>query len=103
MRNKKLTPVHPGEVLREEFLIPLGLTPYAVALALNVPRTRIERIVREETSVTAETAILLGKYLNTSPLFWINLQGQYDIETAQDSMGGDTKRIVPAVSQKTAA
>ena len=59
---KKLPPVHPGEILREEFLVPLKLTPYAVAAALNVPRTRIERIAREEKPVTADTALRLGKF-----------------------------------------
>ncbi|MET4291604.1 addiction module HigA family antidote [Bradyrhizobium sp. LB8.2] len=59
---RKLPPIHPGEILREEFLVPLKLTPYAVAAALSVPRTRIERIAREEKPVTADTALRLGKY-----------------------------------------
>src|SRR5262249_9385789 len=59
---KKLPPVHPGEILREEFLVPLKLTPYALAAALHVPRTRIERIAREEKPVTADTALRLGKF-----------------------------------------
>ena len=66
---KKLAPVHPGEVLREEFLKPLGLTAYAVAASLKVPRTRIERLAREETPVTADTALRLGKYFKTSAAF----------------------------------
>ena len=68
---KKLPPVHPGEILREEFLVPLKLTPYAVAAALHVPRTRIERIAREEKPVTADTALRLG---NTRTLVSFNLE-----------------------------
>ena len=63
---KKLPPIHPGEILREEFLVPLKLTPYAVAAALHVPRTRIERIAREEKPVTADTALRLGKFFKIS-------------------------------------
>jgi addiction module HigA family antidote len=64
---KKLPPIHPGEILREEFLVPLKLTPYAVAAALHVPRTRIERIAREEKPVTADTALRLGKFPLEAP------------------------------------
>jgi addiction module HigA family antidote len=69
---KKLPPIHPGEILREEFLVPLKLTPYAVAAALDVPRTRIERIAREEKPVTADTALRLGKFFKTGAAFWIS-------------------------------
>jgi antitoxin HigA-1 len=75
-------PVHPGEILREEFLIPLGLTPYSVAQACHVPRTRIERLSREETPVTADTALRLGRYFNTGPEFWMNLQMLHDLSVA---------------------
>src|SRR5471032_3508749 len=81
---KKLPPVHPGEILREEFLKPLKLTPYAVAAALNVPRTRIERIAREEKPVTADTALRLGKFFGTGAAFWMNMQARFDLETAED-------------------
>jgi len=81
---KKLAPVHPGEILREEFLVPLKLTPYAVAAALNVPRTRIERIAREEKPVTADTALRLARYFGTSERFWMNLQTRYDLEVEKD-------------------
>ncbi len=80
---KKLRPVHPGEILREEFLVPLKLTPYAVAAALNVPRTRIERIAREEKPVTADTALRLGKFFKTGAAFWMNIQARFDLETAK--------------------
>lgn len=74
-------PVHPGEILREEFLAPLGLAPYTVARACRVPRTRIERLARGETPVTADTALRLGRYFETGPEFWMNLQAMYDLAT----------------------
>jgi len=90
---KKLAPVHPGEVLREEFLKPLGLTSYAVAAAIGVPRTRIERLAREETPVTADTALRLGKFFKTSPAFWMNMQAQHDLEVAGDELESEIKKI----------
>ncbi|MBC7579498.1 MAG: HigA family addiction module antidote protein [Tardiphaga sp.] len=93
---KKLSPVHPGEILREEFLQPMALTPYAVAQACAVPRTRIERLAREETPVTADTALRLGEYFGTTPTFWMNIQTQYDLEVAEDAAVADIKRIKPA-------
>lgn len=90
---KKLAPVHPGEVLREEFLKPLKLTAYAVAAALDIPRTRIERLAREETPVTADTALRLGKFFKTTPAFWMNMQAQYDLEKAQDKVAPQIKKI----------
>src|SRR5574337_898574 len=80
---KKLPPVHPGEVLREEFLRPMNLTPYAVARAIGVPRTRIERLAHERTAVTADTALRLARYFGTSPTFWLGIQTQYDLERAR--------------------
>jgi addiction module HigA family antidote len=74
--------VHPGKVLREEFLVPLGLSAYAVAAAINVPRTRVERVAREEATVTADTALRLGRYFGTTAAFWMNMQVQYDLEVA---------------------
>jgi addiction module HigA family antidote len=73
---KKLPPLHPGEILREEFLLPMQLTPYALAQACGVPRTRIERLAREETPVTADTALRLARYFGTSAEFWMNLQAR---------------------------
>lgn len=90
---KKLVPVHPGEVLREEFLKPLKLTAYAVAAELGVPRTRIERLAREETPVTADTALRLGKFFKTTPAFWMNMQTQYDLEVAEDKVAPQIKKI----------
>jgi antitoxin HigA-1 len=96
---KRLPPVHPGEVLREEFLKPMKLTPYAVARACGVPRTRIERLASEKTSVTADTALRLARYFGTTPTFWIGMQGQYDLEQAQDRLAAELKRIEPAKPQ----
>ena len=86
--SRKLAPVHPGEVLREEFLIPLNLSPYAVSKALGVPRTRIERLAREEVAVTADTALRLAAFFGTTPFFWLNIQTQFDLERAADEAQG---------------
>jgi addiction module HigA family antidote len=91
----KLPPLHPGEMLREEFLKPMGLTPYAVAKACGVPRTRIERIAREELGISADTALRLAKFFGMSVEFWINLQAQYDVETAKDKIAKELKAIEP--------
>lgn len=98
---KRLPPIHPGEILREEFLAPMKLTPYSVARSCGVPRTRIERLAREETPVTADTALRLSRYFGTTPQFWMNLQAQYDLEHAEDAAAAALKRIKPR--QKDAA
>jgi addiction module HigA family antidote len=94
-RKDPLGPVHPGEVLREEFLAPLNASAYALAKACHVPRTRIERITREETPVTADTALRLGRALGTSPQFWMNLQSQFDLDVASRASKRDLQRIDP--------
>lgn len=76
-----LPPIHPGEILREEFLIPLEMTPYALAKHLHVPRTRIERIAAEKIGISADTALRLGKFFDTTPQFWLNMQTSYDLKT----------------------
>src|SRR5450432_950395 len=88
-----LPPLHPGEVLREEFLKPMGLTPYAVAKACGVPRTRIERIAREELGISADTALRLGRFFGIEPEFWLNLQTRYDLETTSAAIGRALERI----------
>jgi addiction module HigA family antidote len=100
---RKLPPVHPGEVLREEFLRPLDLSPYAVARAVGVPRTRIERLANEQTPVTADTALRLGRYFGTSAAFWMGIQTQYDLERAEDELGATLRKIAPAREAKPAA
>jgi addiction module HigA family antidote len=76
---KKLVPMHPGEVVREEFLVPLKLSVGALARKMDVPRTRIERIAEETTGITADTALRLSKALGTTPHLWLNLQNDYDL------------------------
>ncbi len=100
---KKLPPVHPGEVLREDFLRPMNLSPYAVARAIGVPRTRIERLVSEQTAVTADTALRLARYFGTSPAFWLGIQAQYDLERAEDELGAELRKIVSVRDVKSAA
>jgi len=85
-RAKRLKPVHPGEILREEFLTPLGLSANKLALDLRVPVTRISEIVNERRSISPETALRLAHYFNTTAEFWMNLQTQYDLETTEDEM-----------------
>ena len=94
-QSTRLPPIHPGEVLREEFLTPMKLTPYALARACGVPRTRIERLAREETPVTADTALRLARYFGSTAEFWMGLQSQYDLERAQDEAAVSLRRIKP--------
>ena len=90
---RKLPPIHPGEILREEFLIPLGISAMKLAEICGVPRTRIERVASEDIGITADTAIRLGKALNTTPQLWMNLQNEYDIRTARNAAGKDIDKI----------
>ncbi len=92
---KRLPPMHPGEVLCEEFLEPMGLSAYAVAKACGLPRTRIERIAREEMGISADTALRLGKLFGTTPAFWLNLQSRYDLLTAEAKLAKDLANIEP--------
>ena len=91
-----LAPIHPGEILQEEFIEPLGLSQNRVALAIRVPARRINEIVLGKRSVTADTALRLGRYFGTSAQFWMNLQGRYDLDVAQDALGEQLDRdVVP--------
>jgi addiction module HigA family antidote len=92
---KHLPPMHPGEVLREEFLLPLKLSAGALARKMDVPRTRIERIRDEEIGITADTALRLSKALGTTPQLWLNLQSDYDLQTALRAIGKELKKIEP--------
>jgi len=94
---KKLSPIHPGEILKEEYLVPLELSANAFAKILSVPANRITRIINGSTSVTAETALMLAKALQTSPEFWMNLQSRYDLLSAQDK-SGPLEHIKPVVA-----
>jgi addiction module HigA family antidote len=94
MMNNKLHPVHPGEVLLEEFLKPMGLSQSRVALDIGVHPRRINEIVLEKRSVTADTALRLARYFSTSPQFWLGLQDDYDLEVAADTLGPKLERDV---------
>lgn len=103
---KKLPPMHPGEVLREEFLKPLNMAPGRLAKACGLPRTRIERIVNEATGITADTALRLGKALGTSAQLWLNLQNRYDMQVAERKIGkalDKIENVVEAASPGKAA
>src|SRR6266446_163770 len=91
---KKLKPVHPGEILREEFMVPLGLSMNRVAMDLRVPVTRIADIANEKRAITADTALRFARYFNNSPTFWMNLQTRYDLEVAEDEIADKVKRDV---------
>ena len=91
---KKLKPVHPGEILREEFMKPLGLSMNKMAMDLRVPVTRIAEIVAERRSVTADSALRFARYFKNSPTFWMNLQSRYDLEVAEDEIGAKVERDV---------
>jgi len=82
-----LTPVHPGEILAEEFLGPLGITQYRLAKDTSVPARRINEIVKGLRGISADTALRFAKYFGTSELFWLNLQARYDLETERDRLG----------------
>jgi len=91
--SRRLSPMHPGEVLREEFMEPLELSAGAIASACHIPRTRIERIAAEQVGITADTALRLAKLFDTTPEFWMNLQDRYEIETVGASIARDLKTI----------
>jgi len=96
----RLPPIHPGEILREEFLVPLGMSAHQLALALRVPATRINDIVNERRGITADTALRLSRYFGTTPKFWLNLQASYELEVAEDQLG---KAVVREVLPRSAA
>lgn len=94
MMAKKLAPVHPGEVLEEEFLKPLGLSQHRLALDIGVDARRINVIVLGKRSVTANTALRLARYFDTSPEFWLGLQAQYDLDVEEDEVGEKLEKEV---------
>lgn len=95
----KLPPIHPGEILDEDFLQPMGITKYALAKAIGVDATRIHSIVLGTRAITAETALLLSKFFGNSAEFWMGLQAQYDRERAEDEMSERLASIVPWKSE----
>jgi addiction module HigA family antidote len=90
----KLAPVHPGEVLAEDFMAPRGLTANKLALDLHVPANRLTEIIRGRRALTAETALRLARYFGTSPGFWMNLQSQFELELTKDERGAAIEREV---------
>lgn len=92
---KRLAPVHPGEVLAEEFLAPLELTQYRLAKSLSVPARRINEIVHGTRGVSADTALRLARFFGTSDRFWLNLQTAYDLDVERDRLGSRLEREVP--------
>lgn len=84
---KKMKPIHPGEVLLEEFLTPLGISQYRLAKDTSVPARRINEIVHGARAITADTALRLGRYFGTSAQFWLNLQTHFDLEVQEDKIG----------------
>jgi len=90
----KMRPIHPGEVLREEFLVPLGLSAHALSQALRIPAPRVNDIVRERRSVTPDTALRLARHFGTTAQFWINLQASYDLKIAMREAGARIEKEV---------
>ena len=96
MSEKKLPPVHPGEILRDEFLIPLNISQYRLAKDMSVSARRINEIVRGKRGITADTALRLARYFGSSERLWLNLQTRYDLEVAKDRLGQRLEREVTA-------
>jgi addiction module HigA family antidote len=94
MTHRKLPPVHPGEILLNEFLSPLGVSQYRLAKETSVPPRRINEIVRGSRAVSADTALRLARYFGTSERFWLNLQARYDLEVEKDRLGNRLQREV---------
>jgi addiction module HigA family antidote len=101
---RKRKPVHLGEILREEFMIPLGLSMNMMAMALRVPVTRIADLVNERWGITADTALRFGRYFENSAAFWLNLQTRYDLEVAEDKIARkvETRRAASGGSSRLA-
>jgi addiction module HigA family antidote len=96
---RKMTPIHPGEILFEEFMRPLGLSQYRVAKEISVPPRRINEIVHAKRAITAGTALRLGRYLGTSAQFWLNLQAHYDLEVEKDRIGDRLNQEVSVLAE----
>lgn len=88
MKTKKMPPTHPGKILLEEFLQPMNISQYRLAMDISVPPRRINEIVHEKRAITADTALRLGKFFNMTPQFWMNLQSRYALEIAEDKLSG---------------
>ena len=100
---KLLKPIHPGEILREEFMVPLGLTANALAIHLRVSAPTVNELVRERKGITPEIALRLGQFFRTTPELWINLQARYDLEVAKDRAQRKIAQDVKPIPQSTVA
>jgi addiction module HigA family antidote len=100
MTDKKLLPVHPGEILLEEYLKPLGISQNKLGRDLGVPAQRINEIVRGQRAITVDTALRLARYFKTTPQFWLNLQSRYDLEMAQETRL--VERVIREVREREA-
>ena len=98
MATDKLPPVHPGEILLEEYLNPMGVSQYRLAKELSVPPRRINEIVHGTRGITADTALRFARFFGTSEMFWINLQTRYDMETEKDKLAGRQEKEVSVYS-----
>jgi len=90
---EKLSNVHPGEVLLEEFLIPMGISQYKLAKDLRIPQTRVSEIIKQKRRITADTALRLSKYFGTSPKFWLGLQDDFDLEESVNALADELPNI----------
>ena len=102
MKNKKLPSIHPGEILIEEFLKPMGLSQYRLAKDISVPPRRINEIVHGNRSISADTALRLGRFFGISPQFWLNLQTRYDLEVTEDLLAERLEKEVQVLSSNAA-
>ena len=100
--DKKLNPIHPGEILMEEFLKPIGVSQYRLAKDISVPPRRINEIVHGRRSITADTALRFGRFFGMSPQFWLNLQTRYDLEVTEDSLGNRLEKEVHRLESNAA-
>ncbi len=102
MNNKKLLPIHPGEILIEEFLKPMGLSQYRLAKDISVPPRRINEIVHGKRSISADTALRLGWFFGISPQFWLNLQTRFDLEVTEDLLAERLEKEVRVLRSSAA-
>lgn len=102
MKNIKLPPIHPGEILIEEFLKPMGLSQYRLAKDISVPPRRINEIVHGKRSISADTALRLGRFFGISPQFWLNLQTRFDLEVTEDLLAERLDKEVQVLSSNAA-
>jgi addiction module HigA family antidote len=100
MRRKRLAPIHPGEVLKEEFLAPLGISQYRLAKQTSVPPRRINEIVRGLRAISADTSLRLARFFGTSERFWLNLQTQYDLQLEKERLGKRLQKEVRVLTRK---